>query len=398
MNSFLEEALTMTPAPAAVDFELTEEQRVLRASVRDFARKEIAPHARAWDQAERFPVELIPRLAEMGLLGMSVPEAYGGSAMAMQDVALVVEELARVDGSIALTVAAHNGLCTGHIALAGSEEQKRRWLPRLASGQTLGAWGLTEPGSGSDAAGARTRAERKGDRWLITGSKTFITNASLSEIFTVLAVTTPERKQKGITAFVVEKGTPGFRVGRHLEKLGMRASDTCELWFEECPVPLDHQLGPLDGGFNDTLKILDKGRISIAALALGLGEGAYEAARSYARERRQFGKPIADNQAIQFFLADMRTQLDAARLLIQRAAWMQDQGLRTTAESAYCKLYAARAAMRACDTALQIHGGYGYTRDYPVERALRDAKLCEIGEGTNEVQHIVIAREILKRG
>jgi len=391
-------ALDHEPTTPSVDFALTDEQLLLRATVRDFARKEIEPFARAWDEAEAFPVPLIPRLAELGLLGMSVPEEYGGSAMAMQDVALVIEELARVDGSIALTVAAHNGLCTGHIALAGTDAQKRRWLPRLASGETLGAWGLTEPGSGSDAAGARTRAERRGDRWVINGSKTFITNPSLGAITTVLAVTTPEKKQKGITAFVIEKGTPGYRVGRHLEKLGMRASDTCELSFEDCVVPLDHQLGALDAGFNDTLKILDKGRISIASLALGLGEGAFTAARNYARERRQFGRPIADNQAIQFMLADMRTSLDASRLLIQRAAWMQDQGQRTTLESAYCKLFAARAAMRACDDALQIHGGYGYTRDFPVERALRDAKLCEIGEGTNEVQHLVIARELLRRG
>jgi alkylation response protein AidB-like acyl-CoA dehydrogenase len=389
-------ALHNEPTTPTVDFALTDEQRLLRGTVREFARKEIEPHARAWDEAERFPLPLIPRLAELGLLGMTVPEEYGGSAMSVQDVALVIEELARVDGSIALTVAAHNGLCTGHIAMAGSAEQKRRWLPRLASGETLGAWGLTEPGSGSDAGGARTRAERRGDQWVINGSKTFITNPSLGAITTVLAVTTPEKKQKGITAFVIEKGTPGYRVGRHLEKLGMRASDTCELSFEDCAVPLDNQLGALDAGFNDTLKILDKGRISIASLALGLGEGAFEAARSYARERRQFGRPIADNQAIQFMLADMRTQLDAARLLIRRAAWMQDQGMRTTLESAMAKLHAAQAAMRACDHAVQIHGGYGYTRDFPVERALRDAKLCEIGEGTNEVQRMVIARELLK--
>jgi alkylation response protein AidB-like acyl-CoA dehydrogenase len=383
---------------ASVDFDLSDEQKLLQSTVREFAKQEIAPFARKWDEEERFPVDLIPKLAEVGLLGMSVPEAYGGSAMGMQEIAIAVSELARADGSIALTVAAHNGLCTGHIVLAGSEEQKRRWLPRLASGQTLGAWGLTEPGSGSDAAGARTRAERRGDRWVINGSKTFITNPSIGDIATVLAVTTPEKKQKGITAFVVEKGTPGYRVGRHLEKLGMRASDTCELFFEECAVPLDHQLGALDCGFLDTLKILDKGRISIASLAYGLGEGAYEAARAYAKERRQFGRPIADNQAIQFMLADMRTTLDAAWLLIQRAAFLQDSGQRTTIESAYAKLFAARIAMRACDNALQIHGGYGYTRDFPVERHLRDAKLCEIGEGTNEVQRLVIAREMLKRG
>jgi alkylation response protein AidB-like acyl-CoA dehydrogenase len=380
-----------------IDFDLSEDQRLLRDTVRDFARHEIVPHARRWDEEERFFADLVPKLGAIGLLGMSVPERFGGSAMEMQQIATVVEELARADGSVALTVAAHNGLGTGHIVLAGSEEQKRRWLPRLASGEILGAWGLTEPGSGSDAAGARTRAVRRGEQWILDGAKTFITNGSVGGLCVVLAVTTPEKKQKGITAFVVERGTPGFRVGKHLEKLGMRASDTVELAFEECAIPVENQLGELDGGFIDTLKILDKGRISIASLALGLGEGALEAARAYAKERRQFGHPIAEYEAIQFMLADMRTQLDGARLLIRRAAWMQDQGMRTTLESAMAKLYAAQAAMRACDQAVQIHGGYGYTRDFPVERALRDAKLCEIGEGTNEVQRMVIAREILRR-
>ena len=380
-----------------IRFDFTEDERLLRDTVRSFAASEIAPHARRWDEEERFPSEIVPKLAELGLLGMTVPERFGGSALSVQQVALVIEELARVDGSVAITVAAHNGLCTGHINLAGTEEQKQKWLPRLASGQALGAWGLTEPGSGSDAAGARTRAERRGDKWILNGTKTFITQGSVGSIYTILAVTTPEKKQRGITAFVVERGAPGFRVGKHLEKMGLHASDTTELIFEDCEIPAENQLGALDGGFIDTLQILDKGRISIASMALGLGWGAYQAARAYAKERRQFGRPIADNQAIQFMLADSQIELEASRLLIRRAAWLQDQGKRTTRESAMAKLYTAQAAMRACDRAVQIHGGYGYTREFPVERAMRDAKLCEIGEGTNEVQRMVIARELLGR-
>jgi alkylation response protein AidB-like acyl-CoA dehydrogenase len=380
-----------------IGFDYTEDERILQKTVRDFARDHIAPHARKWDEEEHFPSEIIPQLAELGLLGMSVPESYGGSGLTMQQIAIVIEELARVDGSVAITVASHNGLCTGHINLAGNEAQKKKYLPQLASGKALGAWGLTEPGSGSDAAGAKTRAVKKNDRWVISGTKTFITQGSVGSIYVVLALTTPEKKQHGITAFIVEKGTPGFRVGKHMEKMGLHASDTTELVFEECEIPLENQLGPLDGGFIDTLKILDKGRISIGSMALGLGWGAYEAARAYAKERKQFGRALADNQAIQFMLADSKTELEAARLLLRRAAWLQDKGVRTTRESSMGKLYAAQVAMRACDRAIQIHGGYGYTREFPVERALRDAKLCEIGEGTNEVQRMVIAREMLGR-
>ncbi len=380
-----------------IGFDYSEDERILQKTVRDFARDAIAPRARKWDEEEHFPSEIIPQLAELGLLGMSVPESYGGSGLTMQQIALVIEELARVDGSVAITVASHNGLCTGHINLAGNEAQKKKYLPQLASGKALGAWGLTEPGSGSDAAGARTRAVKKNDRWVINGTKTFITQGSVGSIYVVLALTTPEKKQHGITAFIVEKGAPGFRVGKHIEKMGLHASDTTELVFEDCEIPEGNQLGPLDGGFIDTLKILDKGRISIGSMALGLGWGAYEAARAYAKERKQFGRPLADNQAIQFMLADSKTELEAARLLLRRAAWLQDQGKRTTRESSMGKLYAAQAAMRACDRAIQIHGGYGYTREFPVERALRDAKLCEIGEGTNEVQRMVIAREMLGR-
>ncbi len=380
-----------------IDFDDSEAEAILRRTVRDFAKREIQPHARKWDEEETFPHELVPKLANLGLTGMRVPEEYGGAGMSTMDVAIVIEELARVDGSVALTVAAHNGLCTGHILLAGNDAQKQKYLPKLAAGEWLGAWGLTEPSSGSDAAGAKTRAVKKGDRWIINGSKTFITQGSVGSVYVVIASTTPEKKQHGLTAFIVEKGADGFSVGKHIEKMGCHASDTCELNFVDVEVGDDARLGELDHGFLDTLTILDRGRISIASMALGLGYGALESAKNYARERKQFGRPIADNQAIQFMLADSATELDGARLLIKRAAWMADQGKRHTYESATAKLWAAQVAMRACDRAIQIHGGYGYTREFPVERALRDCKLCEIGEGTNEVQRMVIARHLIGR-
>jgi alkylation response protein AidB-like acyl-CoA dehydrogenase len=380
-----------------IDFNETEAEKILRQTVRDFAEREVRPHARTWDEEERFPTEIVPKLAELGLLGLRVPEEYGGSGMSTQEQAIVVEELCRVDGSVGITVASHNGLCTGHILLAGNEAQKKRYLPRLASGESLGAWGLTEPSSGSDAAGAKTRAIKKGDAWILNGSKTFITQGSVGKIYVVLASTSPEKKQKGLTAFILERGMPGFTVGKHMEKMGLHASDTTELNFADVEVPEENRLGEVDRGFLDTLEILDRGRISIAAMALGLGQGALDAAVAYAKERKQFGRALAENQAIQFMLADSKTELDAARLLIRRAAWMKDQGLRTTRESSMAKLWAAQAGMRACDRAVQIHGGYGYTREFPVERALRDCKLCEIGEGTNEVQRMVIARELLGR-
>jgi alkylation response protein AidB-like acyl-CoA dehydrogenase len=380
-----------------ITFDETEAERILRKTVRDFAENEIKPYARAWDEEERFPSELMPKLAALGLLGLRVPEEYGGSGMTQQENSIVIEELARVDGAVALTVASHNGLCSGHILLAGNEQQKKKYLPRLASGQALGAWGLTEPGSGSDAAGMKTRAVKQGDKWILNGSKTFITQGSVGSVYVVLASTSPEKMQKGITAFILEKGMKGFTIGKHIEKLGCHASDTAELHFADVEVSDEQRLGDVDRGFLDTLEILDRGRIAIASMALGLGTGALEAAINYARERKQFGRPIADNQAIQFMIADMATELEAARLLIRRAGWLKDQGRRTTRESSMAKLWAAEAGMRACDVAVQIHGGYGYTREFPVERALRDVKLCEIGEGTNEVNRIVIARELLGR-
>jgi alkylation response protein AidB-like acyl-CoA dehydrogenase len=335
-------------------------------------------------------------MGEMGLLGMQIPEAYGGAGMKFHDYVIALEEVAHADASVGLTMASHNSLCTGHIYLAANEAQKQKYLPRLASGKALGAWGLTEPGSGSDAGAARTRAVRKGNGWSITGTKTFITQGSVAEIYVVLASTNPDKKAKGLTAFIIERGTPGFRTGKRIEKMGLHASDTTELVLEDVEVGDEQRLGDIDQGFFDTLRILDKGRIGIGAWSIGIGRAAFEAARRYAKERVQFDKPIAEFQAVQHMLADMATELDAARLLVWQAAWMQDQGRRTTLESSMAKYYAARATMRACNSAVQIHGGYGYTREFDVERYLRDAKLAEIGEGTNEVQKMVIARELLR--
>ncbi len=379
-----------------IDLELTDDQRVLQSSVRELCQRLIVPQARAWDEEERFPHEVVAPMGEMGLFGMQVPEKYGGAGMKFHDFVVALEEVARADASVGLTMASHNSLCTGHILLAGSEAQKQKYLPRLATGQALGGWGLTEPGSGSDAGAARTRAERRGDRWVINGTKTFITQGSVGGVFVVMASTSPEKKAKGLTAFIIERGMPGFRTGKKIQKMGLRASDTTELVFEDVTVGDEQRLGDIDNGFFDTLKVLDKGRIGIGAWSVGIGRGAFEAARRYAKDRVQFGKALGEFQAIQHMLADMATELDAARLLVWRAAWMQDNGQRTTLESSIAKYYAARATVRACNAAVQIHGGYGYTREFDVERYLRDAKLAEIGEGTNEVQKMVIARELLR--
>jgi alkylation response protein AidB-like acyl-CoA dehydrogenase len=378
-----------------MDFELPETHRHLREVVRDFCEKEVRPHAIEWDKQERFPKEIVPKLAELGLLGIRIPDEYGGAAMDTLAYAICVEEIARVDGSLALTVASHNGLGTGHILSFGNEAQKKKYLPKAATGEWLAAWGLTEPGSGSDAAGMRTVAKKDGDHWVIDGTKMFITQGSVGGFCVVLAKTAPEKRQRGITAFIVEHGTPGFRASKHLEKLGMRSSDTVELSFEGVRVHDSQRLGDVDNGFIDTLKILDRGRVSIAALALGLGRGALELAIAYAKERKQFDKPIADFQAIQWMIADSKTELDAAALLTYRAASLADQGKPFGKEAAMAKLYASEAATRVCNRAVQIHGGYGYTREYQVERHLRDAKLCEIGEGTSEVQRLVISRSVL---
>ena len=379
-----------------MNFELSEEQRILQQSVREFCAREIIPHAARWDREEHFPHEIIPAMGALGLLGMQIPEIYGGAGMTFAEFVVALEEVARADASVGLTMASHNSLCTGHIFLVGTEEQRRKYLPRLASGKALGGWGLTEPGSGSDAAAARSRAVRDGDGWRLTGTKTFITQGSVGEIFVIVASTEPALMQKGLTAFIVERGMPGFRTGKRIEKMGLHASDTTELILEDVKLSDAQRLGAVNQGFFDTLKILDKGRVGIGAWAVGIGRAAFEAARKYAKERVQFDKPIAEFQAIQHILADMATELDAARLLVWRAALMQDKQLRTTKESSIAKYYAARATMRACTNAIQIHGGYGYSREFEVERYLRDAKLGEIGEGTNEVQKMVIARELLK--
>lgn len=379
-----------------MDFELTEEQEELRREIRRFAAREIAPHVREWDEASTFPRDVVKQLGKMGLLGVIFPPELGGSGMSYVDYVLAIEELACVDGSIGIIVAAHSSLCTNHIYLAGNDAQRKRWVTRLASGEWLGSWALTEPGSGSDALGARTMAARRGDGWVLNGSKTFITNGGHADCAVVVAVTDREKKSHGMTAFLVEKGTPGFRPGKKEDKLGLRASDTSELIFEDCFVPDENRLGEEGEGFIDAMRVLDGGRISIAALALGIARGAYEAALRYAKERRQFGKAISEFQAIQFKLADMATQLEAARQLTLKAAQRKSAGKRVTLESSMAKLFASEAAVRICDECVQIHGGYGFIKDYPAEKFYRDVKLCTIGEGTSEIQRMVIAREILK--
>lgn len=381
-----------------MDFDLTDSQQRLIETVRDFCVREVKPHAMEWDRDERFPGEVVAQLGELGLLGMTVPEELGGSALDTLSVACVVEEVARWDGSLALTVASHNGLGTSHLLRFGSEELRKRYIPDIAAGKKLAAWGLTEPGSGSDAAGMRTTAVRKNKGWVLNGSKMFITQGTVGDVFVVLALTEPGRRQKGVTAFLLEKGLRGFSQRPLHGKLGMRSSDTAELVMEDVFVEDWRRIGEVNGGFVDTLKILDKGRITIGALAVGLGRGALEESVAYARERKAFGKPIGDFQALRFMMADMDTELDAARLLVWRAACLADQGKIFTREAAMGKLFASEAACRAAAHGVQIHGGYGFTREFLVERIYRDVKLCTIGEGTSEVQRLVIARDVLKAG
>jgi hypothetical protein len=378
-------------------FALTDEQEQLRKEIRDFAAREIAPNVLRWDEASEFPHEVVKKLGEMGLMGVIFPVELGGAGLGYVDYALAVEELSAVDGSIGIIVASHNSLCTNHIFVAGNEAQKSKYIPLLASGKWLGAWGLTEPGSGSDAGSARTSAVRKGDRWVLNGNKTFITNGHYADVSVIIAVTDKTQGTRGLSAFVVEKGTPGFRPGKKENKLGLRASDTSELIFEDCEIPAENLLGKEGAGFIDSMRILDGGRISIAALSMGIGRGAYDAARSYVKQRHQFGKAISEFQGIQWKLADMATQLDAARLLTQRAAAMKDAGQKTTLESSMAKLMASEVAVKVCDEAVQLHGGYGFIKDYPVEKFYRDVKLCTIGEGTSEIQRLIIAREILNK-
>ena len=377
-------------------FVLTEDQEALRKEIRQFAAREIAPHVSEWDEKSEFPAAVVKQLGAMGLLGVIFPPEYGGAGMGYVDYVLAIEELSAVDGSIGIIVAAHNSLGTNHIFLAGNEAQKRKYVPKLASGEWLGAWGLTEPGSGSDAGGARTTAVRKGDTWVLNGSKTFITNGSYADTAVVIAVTDKSKGTHGLSAFVVEKGTKGFRPGKKENKLGLRASDTSELIFEDCEIPAENLLGVEGEGFVDSMRVLDGGRISIAALSLGIARGALDAATKYVKERRQFGKAIAEFQGIQWKLADMATELDAARLLTQRAAVLKDSGRTVTRESAMAKLFASEVAVRICNEAVQLFGGYGFIKDYPAEKFYRDVKLCTIGEGTSEIQRMVIARELLK--
>jgi alkylation response protein AidB-like acyl-CoA dehydrogenase len=379
-----------------LDFQLNDEQLHLRKMVRDFAEREIAPNVMKWDEPGTFPLETVKELGRLGLMGTIFPTDYSGAGMGYVEYVIAIEELSRVDGSVGIIVAAHTSLCSNHIFLAGNEEQKRKYIPKLATGEFIGAWGLTEPGSGSDAGGARCTAARRGKGWVLNGTKTFITNARYADAVVVIAVTDRAAHTHGLSAFVVDKGTKGFRIGKKEDKLGLRASDTSELIFEDCEIPAENLLGSEGQGFIDAMKVLDGGRISIAALGLGMAQGAYEAALNYSKERKQFGKAISEFQAIGFKLADLATEIDAARLLTMRAASMKDAGMKTTLESSMAKLYTSEVAVKAANEGVQIHGGYGFIKDYPAEKFYRDVKLCTIGEGTSEIQRLVIARQLLK--
>jgi alkylation response protein AidB-like acyl-CoA dehydrogenase len=379
-----------------MEFELNEEQQQIKRSIREFAEAELAPHVMEWDESQHFPVDLRPKFAELGVMGVLFPEEYGGAGMGYVEYATIIEEFARVDPSIALAIAAHNSLGSGHIYIAGNEQQKQKYLAPLARGDHFAAWGLTEPSSGSDASSMRTTAVRRDGGWVINGSKNFITNATFAETTVALAISDRTAGTHGISAFIIERGTPGFQVAKKENKLGMRASDTAALVFDDCFVPDENLIGEPGQGFIQAMKVLDGGRISIAALAVGIAQGAYEAALRYAKERHQFGRPIAEFQAIQFKLADMATEIEAARLLTYQAAYLKQKGRVTTRESSMAKLYASEVAVRAAEEGVQIHGGYGFIKDYPAEKFWRDSKLCTIGEGTSEVQRVVIARQILR--
>jgi len=379
-----------------LDFQLNEEQLQLKKSVREFAEREIAPHVMEWDEAGMFPLDTIKELGRLGLMGTIFPTEYGGAGMGYVEYATAIEELSRVDGSVGIIVAAHTSLGSNHIFLVGTEEQKKKYVSKLATGEYIGAWGLTEPSSGSDAGSARMTAVRRGNTWVLNGTKTFITNGSHADVLVVIAVTDRAAHTHGLSAFIVEKGTKGFRPGKKENKLGLRASDTSELIFEDCVIPGENLLGKEGDGFIDAMRVLDGGRVSIAALSLGIAEGAYEAALKYSKQRKQFGKAIGEFQAIQWKLADMATEIEAAKLLTFRAASMKDAGMKTTQESSMAKLFASEVAVRCANEGVQIHGGYGFIKDYPAEKFYRDVKLCTIGEGTSEIQRLVIARQLLK--
>ncbi len=378
-----------------MDFLLTEEQALLKDSIRNFAQKEIQPRIKESDEKGEWPKVLTEKLAEMGLLGIVIPTEFAGAGYSNVDYVIILEEISKVDPSVGLVVAAHNSLCSNHLNLFASEEQKKKYLTSLAKGETLGAWGLTEPGAGSDAAALRTKAVKKGNQWVINGSKIFITNGSLAEIHVVMAVTDRDKKREGISAFILEKGMEGFQVGKKEDKLGIRAADTAELIFEDVKVPEENIIGEEGKGYRQAMAVLDGGRVSIAAFSLGIAAGALDSALQYAKERVQFDRPIANFQAIQWMLADGYTELDAARLLTYRAAFLEDQGKKIPKESAMAKLFASELAVRASSMAVQVHGGYGFTKDYPVEKFYRDSKLATIGEGTSEVQRWIIAHKVL---
>jgi alkylation response protein AidB-like acyl-CoA dehydrogenase len=379
-----------------VDFDYTPEQIQLRREVREFAAAEIAPHVMEWDENQTFPLEVVKKLGELGYMGAIFPEEYGGAGLGYIEYSIIIEELSRVDGSVGIIVAAHTSLCSNHIYKAGSAEQKQKYLTKLASGEWLGCWSLTEPEAGSDAAGTRSTAVRDGNEWVLNGSKTFTTNAHYADVCVGMAMSDRAAAQHGISAFILEKDTPGFRAGKKENKLGLRASATGEVIFSACRLPPAAMLGKQGEGFVDSLRILDGGRVSIAALSIGMAQGAYDAALKYAKLRKQFGRPISEFQAIQHKLVDMATKIDASRLLTYRAAKMIDAGKRVTRESAMAKLFSSEAAVWIANEAVQIHGGYGFIKDYPVEKFYRDVKLCTIGEGTSEIQRLVIARQLLK--
>ena len=377
-------------------FELGETHQLISAAARDFARQYIAPHVMDWDERQFFPKELLHQAGDMGFMGILVPETYGGAGLGYFEYTAIIEEISKVDPSIGLSIAAHNSLCTNHILTFGDESQKQRWLPKLATGEWIGAWGLTEHNTGSDAGGMNATAVQDGDDWIINGTKNFITHGSSGDIAVIVVRTGEKGDSRGMTAFVVERGAPGFYAGKKENKLGMRASETAELVFDQCRIPDANRLGPIGDGFIQSMKILDGGRISIAALSLGIARGAYEASLKYSSERVQFGKPINAFQGISFKLAQMATDIEASELLMHKACYEKNMGRRMTKISAMCKLFASETCVRVANEAVQVFGGYGYSKDYPVEKYLRDSKLCTIGEGTSEIQKVVIAKQILK--
>lgn len=379
-----------------MNFDYSETQKMVAESARDFAQQYILPHVMKWDEAQTFPVEVFKKAGEFGFMGVLVPEELGGSGLGYHEYIAILEEISKVDPSIGLSVAAHNSLCTNHILSFGNEEQKHRWIPKLATAEWIGAWGLTEHNTGSDAGGMNTTAVKDGDDWVLNGAKNFITHGKSGDIAVVIARTGEKGDSHGMTAFAVEKGTPGFTSGKKENKLGMRASETAELIFSDCRIPDANRLGEVGDGFVQSMKVLDGGRISIGALSLGIAKGAYEAALKYSKERVQFGKPICEFQGISFKLADMATEIEASELLLHKAAFLKNEGRPMTKLSAMSKMYASEVCVKVANEAVQIHGGYGYTKDFPVEKFYRDSKLCTIGEGTTEIQKLVISRNILK--